>query len=330
MTLKELSAATGISMATISRILNGSTRAGDDKLRILEEAIAASGDQKLQSKFESATQERKIIALVVPDITNPFFTDVLDGIRSVLRPCGYEIIIMDSEEDVQKEIDILRTLKQLKLSGVIITPTSDAEEGLQCENLLKELRVPVILVDRDVRNSSFDGVFVHNELGAYNGVTELIRRGHRNIGLIAGPYSSKPGRERQNGYVNALTDAQIPVEPRYMMPGDFSRKSGFDLTLRLLDTCPEVTAIFSSNNLMTIGCLQALNQRGLTPDVQVAVVGFDEVAQLMEQDPGITVVQRPTSEMGQAAAKIILDKCGSKGYASNRRITLIPGLLRKK
>lgn len=330
MTLKELSAATGISTATISRILNGSVRVKDDKLRILEKAIIESGDQRLHSKFEAVTQKRKIIAVVVPDITNPFFTDVFDGARSVLRPCGYEFIMMDSEEDVQKEINILHTLKQLKPSGVIITPTSDTEEGLQCENLLKELRVPVILVDRDVRNSSFDGVFVHNELGAYNGVTELIRRGHRNIGLIAGPFSSKPGRERQDGYINALTAAQIPVEPRYIMPGDFSRKSGFELTLRLLDTCPEVTAIFSSNNLMTIGCLQALNQRGLTADNQIAVVGFDEVAQLMEQDPGITVVQRPTNEMGEAAARIILDKCGSKGYSSNRRITLIPRLLRNK
>ena len=207
MTLKELSEATGISIATISRILNGQTNGNSDKLRRLEMAIEGSNDQKLLSRFRSISEKRKLIAVVIPDITNPFFTDVLKGIRGILHKHDYELIIMDSEENVDEEINILNTLKTLNLSGVIITPVSDADEECQSENILKDLRIPVVLVDRDVRSSSIDGVFVNNELGAYDGVMELIHNGHRNIGLIAGPTSSKPGRERLNGYVTALNEA---------------------------------------------------------------------------------------------------------------------------
>ena len=327
MTLKELSEATGISIATISRILNGQTNCTPDKLKKLEAVIESSDDRKLQARFKAITEERKIIAVVVPDITNPFFTDVLKGIRSVLNQYDFELIIMDSEESVAKEVNILNTLKFFNLQGVIITPVSDAEEEFPAENLLGALHVPVVLVDRDVRSSSFDGVFVHNELGAHDGVMELIRNGHCNIGLIAGPVSSKPGRERQQGYINALREAGIAVNPDYIMPGDFSRQSGFGLANLLLDNHPEITAIFSSNNLMTIGVLQALRQRD---GKEIEVIGFDEISDLMEQNPGITVVQRPTKEMGEAAARIILEHCNCKGHWTNRRITLIPSLLRPK
>lgn len=329
MTLKELSEATGISIATISRILNGQTNGNSDKLRRLEMAIEGSNDQKLLSRFRSISEKRKVIAVVIPDITNPFFTDVLKGVRGILHKHDYELIIMDSEENVDEEINILNTLKTLNLSGVIITPVSDADEECQSENILKDLRIPVVLVDRDVRSSSIDGVFVNNELGAYDGVMELIHNGHRNIGLIAGPTSSKPGRERLNGYVTALNEAGIAVDPDLIMPGDFSRKSGFELANRLLDAHPEITAIFSSNNLMTIGVLQALAQRD-DGRSGIEVIGFDEVSDLLDHDPGITVIQRPTKEMGETAAKIILERLDSKGRWTNRRITLTPSLLRAR
>ena len=128
MTLKELSEATGISIATISRILNGQTSGNSDKLRRLEMAIEGSNDQKLLSRFRSISEKRKVIAVVIPDMTNPFFTDVLKGIRGILHKHDYELIIMDSEENVEEEINILNTLKTLNLSGVIITPVSDADE----------------------------------------------------------------------------------------------------------------------------------------------------------------------------------------------------------
>lgn len=330
MTIKELSEITGISNATISRVLKHGAKVSPEKLEILRKAIADSGDAKLQSKFESATQERKLIAFVVPDITNPFFTDVYRGAQTTLEPYGYELVILETNESTSREIRVLQVVQKLDTCGIIITPTSDGEPGLQCEQLLEGMRVPVVLVDRDVSHSSFDGVFIHNELGAYNAVKELIARGHRNIAIISGPLTTKPGRERQKGYLKALEDAGIPLNDAYVLEGDFSRDSGYHLTNRLLDEHPETTAIFSSNNMMTLGCLHALSDRGISPENDIEVISFDDVSDISDQASKITVVQRPTTEMGVTAAQIILDKCSRRDKVSNRRIILIPSLLRRR
>ena len=327
MTLKELSAQSGVSIATISRILNNRAGVSQENLRKVTDAVREAGDEKLLKKLEAAGTDRRVIAVVVPDLSNPFFTAVIRGICSVMEKQNYGIIVCDTQESIDRELATLSMLKNMQITGLVITPTSDSDEnGARCEAALKALKTPIILVDRDVQKSSFDGVFIDNERGALIGVSYLIQRGHSNIAVISGPTSSKPGRERLWGYKNALAQAGIALNKENIYEGDFSKACGYQKTCQILSRTDRPTAIFTCNNMMTLGCLQALRDHGLTPRTDIEVLSFDEIEDTADVSTKITCIRIATREMGEVAAEFMLERLGNNNYSSNRRINLIPEL----
>lgn len=328
MTLKEISEKTGFSITTVSRVMSHTGYVNEETCRIIMEAAKEGG---YFQKKKKTLANNNLVGVIVPDLSNPFFGDVIKGIRQVTETMGKEIIIMDTDENIQMEKRALEVMQGQKLCGLIMTPISDGvHDTYDIEKMLTELNVPVVLVDRDVKNSAFDGVFVNNVQGAFEITSYLIQKGWTRIAIISGPRYSKPGRERLKGYRNALERYGMDTDEKLCFEGDFSLQSGYRLTEKILQLDPLPQAVFSCNNLMTIGCVKALMDHGMKPGTDIQLASFDKLDFMDHMmDLKIVAVDRPTIEMGRAAAEILLQRPKipeSSVIRSGIRMDLMPKL----
>lgn len=270
------------------------------------------------------------MALVVADINNPFFADIIKGVSKVARQNGYTVFACDTDETVKTELSVLETIQRQAIAGLIITPVSEqANKNAQLLESIQDSEIPVVLVDREVKSANFDGVFIDNYKGAFDGVEALIRAGHRKIGIIAGPATSRPGKDRLKGYLEALRLYGIPVNEAYVQHGDFRWESGYHLAQRLMELEDRPTAIFVSNNLMSIGCVKALTERQMHVPDDVSLLVFDDSVALHAIGQNISVINRSATQMGVEAAKILIEKIQDKAKSVKRipkKIVLLPKL----
>lgn len=278
----------------------------------------------------SSPSGNEILALVVADINNPFFADIIKGVSKVARQNGYTVFACDTDETVKTELSVLETIQRQSFAGLIITPVSEqANKNAQLLESIQDSEIPVVLVDREVKSANFDGVFIDNYKGAFDGVEALIRAGHRKIGIIAGPATSRPGKDRLKGYLEALRLYGIPVNEAYVQHGDFRWESGYHLAQRLMELEDRPTAIFVSNNLMSIGCVKALTERQMHVPDDVSLLVFDDSVALHAIGQNISVINRSATQMGVEAAKILIEKIQDKAKSVKRipkKIVLLPKL----
>lgn len=320
----------GVSTATVSRVIHKSDSVRPETRRRVEEAMAGLGLDPADL-VRGAKSGNKIIGVIIPDLSNIFFAKVIDGIEPAAQDLGYSLFICNSRNSDQQEIHFLRLLQKAQVSGIIITPNSDDDDSINNEylNLLSNMRIPIVLVDRDVKYSNLDGVFIDNRRGAFEATRLLIENGHRRIATICGPMDTVPGRDRLGGYRDAFAAAGLRVDESLIFSGNFSVESGQEGTRSILRHHPDVTAIFPANNLMTLGCLSVLNQTGRRIPEDMAVVGFDNMESLEMLGVSLTVVDRSTQEMGRQAMKLLarLMEHRQKERSPARRIILTPKLI---
>lgn len=316
-----------VSTATVSRVIHQSDKVKPSTRERVEAAMQEMGLNP-EELIRSAKTDTRIIGVLVPDLTNMFFVEMIQGIEDVAKDCGISLFICHTKESDQNEIHYLRLLKEARVCGIIITPTSDDDDSVNNEylNLLSSMNIPIVLVDRDVKYSRYDGVFIDNERGAFEATNLLLENGHTRIALISGPLNTTPGRDRMQGYRSAFARMQRPVDEELIFYGDFSIASGETLTREILQRHPDVTAIFPVNNMMTLGCLAALRKAGYSVPEDMAVVGFDRVDTLDMLGIPLSVVGRPTREMGQQAMKLLSKQLAGRRSTVARRITLMPEL----
>lgn len=278
----------------------------------------------------SSESNSGILALVVADINNPFFADIVKGVNKVARANGYTVFTCDSDETVKNELNVLETIKQQKFEGLIITPVSEqASKNARLLESIQESEIPIVLIDREVKSANFDGVFIDNHKGAFDGVEALIRAGHRDIAIITGPATSKPGRDRLKGYQEAMRLYNIPVNELFVQHGDFRWESGYHLTKHLMQMENRPSAVFVSNNLMSIGSIKALTELHLRVPKDVSLLVFDDSIALNAISQNISVINRSAIQMGIEAATILIDKIQNKEKNVKRiakRVVLLPKL----
>ncbi len=282
------------------------------------------------SQRANNASSNEILALVVADINNPFFADIIKGVSKVARANGYTVFACDTDETVKTELSVLETIQRQTIAGLIITPVSEqARKNAELLEAIQEREIPVVLVDREVKSANFDGVFIDNYKGAFDGVEALLRAGHRKIAIIAGPATSRPGKDRLKGYLEALRLYGIPVNEEYVQHGDFRWESGYHLTQRLMQLEERPSAIFVSNNLMSIGCIKALTELQLHVPKDVSLLVFDDSVALHAISQDISVINRSATQMGIEAAKILIEKIQNKEKNVRRipkKIVLLPKL----
>ena len=225
----------------------------------------------------------------------------------------HDTVIGVAVADPSREIRNLSLLRQLNVNGIIIAPISENETYNNA--FIKEIHdkgLPVIVLDRDVKGIGLSGVFQNSYEGAYHAVDTLIRNGHEHIATVNGPITSKPGLDRMVGYMDALRDHGIDVRQEYILYGNFKVESGYTLTRQLLGAHPRVTAIFSANNMMSIGALRAIREAGLRVPQDIAFISYGLLSPYDESSGPITQLIEPTELMGHECAQLMLEKMAAK------------------
>lgn len=305
-TVREIAQLVGVSPATVSRAFKPDSYV-DSETRSRIIAIAQEkGFSPRAYRKNNSMPYNSCIGVVVPDIGNAYYAEVIHGIESVMDANSVQVLICNSNEESGSEIKILHSLSQLNVKGLIVCPVSNTVEyNTQYLISLNSSGTPVVLIDRDLRNGNLDGVFMDNYGGAYASIKAFIDCGHKNIAFISGPTTSTSGLDRLNAYMAALRDSGIAVNEEYILYGDFMSDSAYNLTKKLFERHHEVTAVFASNRRMASGCLMALAEKNL-------VVGKD-VSFISCGNPGyrasrISYVDYPTVSIGEECANMLLYK----------------------
>jgi len=306
---KDVAQLAGVSVATVSRALNNLPDVSDDTRAKVLWAAEQLGYRPSRVARRLRVQVSQILGLIVSDVANPFFPSVVRGIEDVAHAHGYTLLLCNSDEDPAKESLYADVLLAEKVAGVITVPTR--EDSLAYKSLSSH-GIPIVVMDRRLRVLDVDTVLVENRKGAYAGVQHLIQLGHRRIGLISGPMEITTGRERHEGCANALSDYGIPLDNSLVRIGDFKQQSGYRQAYELLDVSPAPTAIFVANNLMALGALSAIREKGLVIPRDVAFISFDDMACARVLDPPLTVVAQPTYELGHSAAELLLERIADR------------------
>ncbi|MCL6574506.1 MAG: LacI family transcriptional regulator, partial [Bacillus sp. (in: Bacteria)] len=288
-TIEDVARLAKVSIATVSRVINnqgGVRKVTEDRI---VNAIKELGYIRSAVARSMKSKKTNTIGIIVPDITNPFFPHVVAGIEQKAREKGYYTILSSTNESPIIEEEIVKIFIERGVDGVIITTANETGDHIK---LLQDQGIPIVAVDRAIKNFEVDTVLVDNVNGSYQAVRQLILLGHERIGIICGPQNTTPGRERFLGYKKALEEYNITLDPSLVIQGDFMENSGYRAAVHLFYSKNKPTAIFSSNNLMTIGCIKGLSELEWKLGEEVSFIGFDDVEIATFIKPKLSVVSR--------------------------------------
>lgn len=309
-TIKDVAARAKVSSATVSHVINGTRKVAPATVERVQQAMNELDYHPNAVAQSLRTQKTNVIGAVVSDITNPFFATLIRGAEDAAIEAGYSLIVCNSDESLEKEDRYVRLLRRRQIDGLLISPVGDGSHSVVHE--LPKWKVPFVFVDRRVDDVEADAVLSDNEEGAYQATRHLIERGHRRIGLILGIKGATTTEERFAGYQNALDEAGLPFLTELISYGKYRVMGGQKSVSELLSLSGPPTAIFTTNNLMTIGVLQELFHRQVVIPEQMAVVSFDDpnLGELLR--PPLTVVTQDPYSMGKVAVERLLFKLGGE------------------
>ncbi|MGA2803880.1 MAG: LacI family DNA-binding transcriptional regulator [Acidimicrobiales bacterium] len=320
-TISDVARAAGVSTATVSRVLNDSSSVRPHLVVKVRRAIDALDYQPSRVARSLRTHRAQVWALIVDDIRNPFFTDMVRGVEDIAYTEGYSLFLCNAEQDALKEASYLNLALAERVAGVIVTPTKDTLDV----SALLDRGVAVVTADRKLRNHDVDSVVVDNVLGAKQAVRHLLAGGYTRIGCITGPLDVTTGAERFAGYRLALQEAGIQFVDSLVRTGDFREAGGHQAMQELLHLRRRPDAVFVGNNLMTMGALYALAEAGLLVPDDVAIVSFDDMAWASLLKPSLTSVAQPIYDLGVETARLLLSRISGYSGAA-RMVVLSPSL----
>jgi len=306
-TIRDVAKRAGVAPITVSRVLNNAGYVKSETRQRVEHAAAELHYVPNMLAHSFRSNRTNTLALVVTDITNPFWTTVARGVEDVASAAGYSVFYCNTDESEAKQAQYLAALLRRRVDGVLLAPATS--DGAPVQALLRQ-KVGVVVIDRRVEGVAVDTVRGDSQGGAYQLVRHLTELGHRRIALLGGPPDLSVSRERAVGYAQALCEVGAPVDPALQLFGAFAVESGRRMMQALLALPVRPTAIFAASNFIAAGALQALRAAGLrTPD-DLSVVVFDDLPDPYVTAPQLTVVVQPAYALGQTAAQRLLERIG--------------------
>jgi LacI family transcriptional regulator len=322
-TMKQVAEKAGVSTTTVSHVINNTRVVSEDarervlsviqELRYIPSAVARS----------LKNDRTHTIGMMIPNNSNPYFAELIQGIEDASFELGYNIILCNSYDDPKKQAAYIRVLMEKRIDGLILV-SSGSDEDLSM--LLANEVIPKVLVDREVTGVAADLIEADHVQGAYEATRYLISLGHKRIACVAGPDTLLPSGGRVAGYQRALKEAGITVCDDFVVHSDFTSEGGFNAFQKLLTLDSKPTAIFASNDLMAIGGICAANQAGVKIPQDLSVIGYDDIALASFSTPPLTTIAQPKYQIGQLTAKTLVERI-SNPDSQVRRTMLTPELV---
>jgi LacI family transcriptional regulator len=303
-TIRDVARQAGVSPMTVSRVINGGHAVSEETREHVEKIISELGYVPNVMARGLSAQRTRILALIVPDVANPFFTLVVRGAEVVARQAGYRVILCNTENDREQELAYVQAMLEHRVEGILLAPAGDHSTGTL--RLIEQQQVPYVLVDRSVPGVASDLVQGDSVGDARRLVNHLISNGYRRIAMAAGRAGVSTTRDRRQGYHEALEAAGIAFDPALIVESDFNTEGGYQAAQRLLWLPERPDAIFAINNLVAVGIVRALRERRIAIPQEVAIACFDDIEHAALLCPFLTVMQQPAESYGRIATDRLL------------------------
>ncbi len=324
-TISDIAKIAKVSKATVSRVINNKSEGVSlETAQRIRDIIEELGYRPNSLARSIVNSKAKMLGLVIPDITNPFFPHLVRGIEDYANSCGYTVFLCNTDNNPEKEEQYLLSLIDKRVDGIILASTSSQSSTLE---QLNKYNIPFVLVDRPLNNDFIDlGVYANNYKGVYTAVEHLIGCGHTHIAFLGGTKKVITTNERFEGYRDALRDANIPIDKTLIKFGDYSISSGITMMEKLIDEKVKFTAVMAGNDLIAIGAVKALRHQGIKVPDDCEIIGFDGIELTEIFDPSISTVVQPIYEIAVDSAKLLIGKINGE-ITSSRKIIVEPTLV---
>ena len=321
-TINELARRSGVSPSTVSRALNDDPIISEETKRKVMQVVKELNYTPVKSRKRSSIRKRsKIIALMVTDISNPFFPEIVHGVEDLAFEFGYSVSLWNTREDIEREKQYIETLKASEMDGIILGSSRIKEEQIR---EVAENDIPCVIINRIIEG--IPSVFADYENGAYQATKYLINLGHERIALINGPNNAQPSLWRERGFLRALKESGKEVEESLLSFNSPIVEGGYVATLKLLSVSNPPTAILAYNDLVALGAMKAIREKDLLVSKDISLIGYDDIFLSAYLDPPLTTVSQPKYMMGKLAADLLFRLINGEKVRNNQ-ISLKPELI---
>lgn len=309
MTICDIAKLAGVSIATVSRVMNGTGYVKEETRKRVEDVIAEHNYRPNAIARSLIKKETSMIGLIMPGFAEPFQTSIVDGIGNKSDEMNLNLLLHNTGEDLEKEHRSLRMIMEQQIRGLLFVPVIGSDKITS--QILEEIEasgVPVVLIDRDVCAGEFDAVFINNKRAIYDGVKALIDNGHGKIGIITCPEVSRDGQTRVEGYLKCLDKYEIIPQDDYIYEGDYTQESGYKACEYFMALPQPPTAVIATNSSETIGCIRYFNENRMAIGKDIALIGFDDIATIGSFGYPVSVIERPIRELGELAFDMLMER----------------------
>lgn len=304
-TMKDVALRAGVSVTTVSHVVNGTRHVSDEVRRRVERVMDDLGYRPNVLARGLRRGEATLLGLVVPDATNPYFAEIARAVADACADEGYAVIVCNSDGRRDREKRAVEVLASNRVGGIFLVNVGVTERDAA---LFEGLDIPLVMLDREIPGIAVDSIQIDNAHGGCQATEHLLALGHRRIACIAGPSQVSPSADRVTGYRQALEASGIAFDPGLVLRGDFTPPSGYTCARQLMVREERPTAIFACNDLMAFGAITALAEAGVSVPGDISVVGFDDIPLAAYFNPPLTTVAQPRVEMGRTAARLLLER----------------------
>ncbi|MCR8642717.1 LacI family transcriptional regulator [Paenibacillus sp. N1-5-1-14] len=325
-TIKDIAKIANVSITTVSLILNNKCHnIGEETIKRVRSIIEEHNYRPNALARGLITSKTRTIGLLVPNITNQFFAEITKGVEDGLSEHGYNVFLCNSYNDIDKEKQYIRVLKEQRVEGVILSSTNTVTQDYY--SYLKEQGVAFVLLDRHASEPLNNGIIVDDRKGGFLAAQHLLELGHRKIGCLVESTGLCNIDERLHGYKDALAQYGVPYEEKFVVSGELTIEGGCQAAIKLIEE-QIVTAIFATNDLMAIGVYEAAIQLGKRIPEDISVVGFDDISFAHYLTPKLTTVRQPIYEIGRRAAANLIYILQNKLYMPSTEVLDVELIIR--
>jgi LacI family transcriptional regulator len=317
-TIAEVAARAGVSPTTVSHVFSGKRLVSAPTRERVLDVVRTLGYRPNNVARNLRTRQSKMIAVIVPDITNPFYGILTRGLADAVEGDDYGTYVCNTDGAVQREQRFVEDVLDRGVDGVVMGAVNVDPAAIVA---LADAGTPFVCVGADVEHPNVDRVVADDEAGSCDATSHLLTGGADRVAMIQGPGAS--GRLRVEGYRNALAAAGVPLRPELVVHGDWTRHGGHLGMRRLLEAGPPPAAVFCANDLMAIGAMDAARESGLRIPEDVRLVGFDDIEAATLVRPALTTVRNPAYEAGRTAGELLVSRMSGQ-HTSGQRVVVLP------